>query len=93
MRFIFALLLVILTTVAACYLDTVDHESSNTGIDGGVDSGMGSGSAMSGTLDPSPRDSDLELVVLGASLFIVVAPIGEMRRRRRNAAETKPHFS
>jgi hypothetical protein len=88
-----AVLFVLAVAGAAC-IETIDHHVPHDPDDGGVDSG--NGSAMAGPMDPSPRDFDLELVVLGASLVVAIVPVPEGRRRRRalqDAIETKPHFS
>jgi hypothetical protein len=97
MRKQLAVLFVLGTAGAACLsIDTIDHQvPPDAAEDAGVDSGSGSGSAMAGEMDPSPRDFDLELVVLGASLVVAIIPVPEIRRRRalNDAIETKPHFS
>jgi hypothetical protein len=82
-----AVLLVLGAAVTACITETIDHQ---------VAPDAGSGSAAAESMDPSPRDSDLELVVLGVSLVVVMGPIRDVRRRRRTLKDSiasKPHFS
>ena len=66
---------------AGCGLDTIEHTGTDAAVDAPPD-GAGSGSdAMA--LEPSPRDGNLELVVIGASVLVVLGPASAMRRRRR----------
>lgn len=88
-----AIMLVLGAAGAACLHETIEH---GVPPDAAVDAEAGSGSAAADYMDPSPRDMDLEVVVLGASLLVVVGPIRDVRRRRRTLREsiaTKPHFS
>jgi hypothetical protein len=51
----------------------------------GSGSGSGSGSNLAATLEPSPPDHGLEIVVGMASMVVVIGPARSARRRRRAA--------
>jgi hypothetical protein len=59
--------------------DSIEHN----GPDAGVDAGTGSGSDMAMTIEPSPQDGNLDVIVIGASIIVAVLPVGLLRRRRR----------
>jgi hypothetical protein len=83
MRSIVITILTILL-LAACH-EQIQHETMpDAAPDAAVDA-AGSGSVAT-FMEPSPRDFKLELVVLGASLVVAVAPIRGVRRRRRKIA-------
>jgi hypothetical protein len=75
----------------ACGLDSIEHHGVDASVDAPTD-GMGSGSNMA-ALEPSPRDGNLELVVVAASLVVVLGPASASRRRRRRPEEPTPPFS
>ena len=89
MRRIVAITIVLFVALIAGCLDMIDHHET----DGGVDGDMGSGSSMSAPIEESPRDGDLELVVLGASAIIALVPVGALRRRRGEDKDVEPQFS
>jgi hypothetical protein len=96
MKFALSLLIVFGAGLAACGLESIEHSLPDGGADAAVDGGTGSGSAARDLMEPSPRDFDLEVVVLGASLVVAIVPIPELRRRRRALRESdaiKPHFT
>jgi len=70
------LALLTLLLLTAC-TDRIHHETPDAPIDG-------NGSASIAPLDPSPRDGNLELVVIGTSMIVAVAPVLAFRRRRRD---------
>ncbi|HEY5924721.1 MAG TPA: hypothetical protein VIV11_23740 [Kofleriaceae bacterium] len=78
---------------AGCGLDTIEHSGTDAAVDAPID-GMGSGSNMA-AYEPSPRDGNLELVVIAASVVVVLGPASAMRRRRRAKDEItdSPPFS
>jgi hypothetical protein len=83
-----AVLLVLGAAVTACIHERIDHQVTPDA--------AGDGSAAADPMEPSPRDSDLEIVVLGVSLVVIAGPIRDVRRRRRTLKESiasKPHFS
>ena len=67
-----------LLLLTAC-TDRIQHEPPDAPPDG-----VGSGSAAIAPLEPSPRDGNLELVVIGTSMIVAVAPVLGLRRRRRD---------
>ena len=71
-------LIILILCFAACD-ETINHEP-----DAGTDDidAMGSGGSMA--ITPSPRDSNLELVVLAASLVVMLGPVTARRRRRKD---------
>ena len=94
MRSIVVIIVTIVTVVllAACH-ERIEHQTPDASPDAPPDS-SGSG-AMASSMEPSPRDFNLELVVLGASLIVAVGPIRDVRRRRRALRDSvagKPQF-
>ena len=87
MRYVMCLALLWSVALVGCIDDTPcdpdDTECQDPdGKDDGLGSGSGSGSAAATIMEPSPQDNHLELVVAGASMVIVFAPIRGSRRRR-----------
>ena len=74
------LALLIAISVAACGYYGGDDEYEPFPPDASVPTGS-AGHAGEGGMEPSPKDHDLELGVLGVSLFVVLAPFGYRRRR------------
>ena len=78
-------LIVLFVLFAGC-VDTIDHRP-DAHVDADVDA-TGSGGGMAVT--PSPRDSNLELVVLAASLVVMLGPVTARRRRRKEMTDSLP---
>ena len=67
--------------------DIVDAKKIDAPVDAPPD-GAGSGSNVAATLEPSPRDHGLEVIVVVASMVVVVGPVS--RRRRKHGDDDAP---
>ena len=83
-----ALVIWLLLMFAACGVDTIEHAVVDADVDAPIDAEMGSNAMAS--LEPSPRDGNLEIVVIAASLLVVVGPVGVMRRSKKQADDPPP---
>lgn len=83
-----ALVIWLLLLFAACGIDTIEHAVVDADVDAPVDAEMGSDAMAS--LEPSPRDGNLEIVVIAASLLVVLGPVGAMRRGKKPAIDADP---
>lgn len=67
----------------ACDGDNSSRITDAAPIDAPADAtGSGSGSDDMAALEPSPKDRNLDLVVVASSLLVVVGPVVGSRRRR-----------
>jgi hypothetical protein len=94
-RVLFVLFVFAFMLFVGCGLDTIEHVATDAGVDA---PGSGSGSDEMNAVEPSPQDGHLEILVVGASLLVVLAPAsaGATRRRRQELKDEvagKPHFS
>jgi len=65
---------------AGCGLQVIEHHATDASVDAPID-GAGSGSAMA-VNEPSPRDGNLEVMVIVSCVVVVLGPANALRRRR-----------
>jgi hypothetical protein len=79
---------ILMALLLASCVDTEDTDSPDGKGDSPNGSGGGSGSAanLGSGIDPSPKDHDLELGVVAVSFVVAFAPLGIVRKRRRDCS-------